>query len=136
MNDPLTDIEQQLALHRPARAPGELRDAVLRDVGRELKSASWDRRLATMAATLLIVGISLNSTLLLGGEGDLGATRFAESERSLVEMAVAVAQATDIETARQVANQMSAFHGHILTTDQVAALDAAIAAELAKSRKG
>ena len=59
MNDPLTAIEQQLASHTPAGAPDELRDAVLRGVRRELKSASWDRRLARTAATLLAVGIGV-----------------------------------------------------------------------------
>ena len=109
---------------------------MLGDVRRELKSASWDRRLAKTAATLLAGGIALNSALLLRGESDFAATRSAASERSLVQTAVAVARVTDIETARQVANQISAFNGHILTTEQLAALDVAIAEELAKSRKG
>lgn len=136
MNDPLTFIEQHLVTHMPSGAPDQLRDAVLRDVRRELKSASWDRRLAITAATLLAVGIALNSTLLLRGESDFAATRSATSERSLVQTGVAVARMTDIETARHVANQISAFNGHILTSEQLAALDAAIAEELTKSRKG
>lgn len=134
MNDPLTAIEQQLTT--PARAPDGLRDAVLRDVRRELKSALWDRRLARTATALLAVGLALNFTLLLRGGSDFAAIQSLASERSLVQTAVAVARATDSQTARQLASQISAFNGNILTTEQLAALDAAIAQELAKSRKG
>lgn len=136
MNDPLTTIEQQLANRAPVDAPIELRDAVLRDVGRELRSVRWDRRLAKTATTLLVLGIALNSTLMLGGAGNFAATRSAPSNESLVQTAVAVARATDAQTARQVAHQISAWNGHVMTTEQLAAIDAAIAAELKKSRKG
>jgi hypothetical protein len=136
MNDPLTSFKQQLAASKPVGPPGELRDAVLLDVRRELNSARWDRRLATTAATLLVLGVTVNAALLLRGASDFAAPRPAASERSLVQTAVAVARATDIETARRVANQISAFNGQILTTEQLGDLDAAIADELANNRKG
>ncbi|TWT74479.1 hypothetical protein Pla123a_33020 [Posidoniimonas polymericola] len=136
MNDPLTAVERRLNSRTSADAPGELRDTVLRDVRRELRAARWDRWLGRTAATLLVAGLALNSSLLLRGDRDFAATGPAASERSLVQTAVAVARATDVETARQVANQISAFNGRILTAEQLGDLDAAIAEALAKDRKG
>jgi hypothetical protein len=135
MNDPLTAIEQQLAAELPARAPSPLRDAVLKEVRRELKSARWDRRLAKTAGTVLAVGIALNVALMVGGD-DFSAPRSTASSASLVKTAVAVARATDAQTARQLASQISAWNGHVMTSEQLATLDAAIAEELQKNRKG
>lgn len=136
MNDPLTSIEQQLAQRAPARAPDELRNAVLSDVHRELQSASCDRRLAKTAAALLALGIALNTALMLDGESRFAAQGSVASDTSLVQTAVAVARATDAQTARRLVHQISALNGQVMTAEQLAALDAAIAEELAKSRKG
>ncbi len=136
MNDPVRAIKRQKKRQIPARAPAELRDAVLSDVRRELVSARWDRRLSRTAAMMLIVGTSLNFALLLRDDRDFAAPRSTASEGSLVRTAVGVARVTDIETARQLANQISALNGHVLTAQQVSALDAVLAEELAKGRKG
>ncbi|WP_442481369.1 hypothetical protein [Aeoliella sp. SH292] len=135
MNDPLTAIEEQLTGEMPARAPSPLRDAVMKEVHRELKSARWDRRLTKVAGTVLAVGIALNVALMVGGD-DFSAPRSTASNASLVQTAVAVARATDAQTARQLVSQISAWNGHVMTTEQLAALDAAIAEELQKNRKG
>lgn len=136
MNDPTTEIERRLAARPPTHAPDELRGAVLRDLRRELRAARWDRRLARTAATLLVAGVALNSSLLLRSERDFAATRPVATHESLLQTAVAVARATDIQTARQIVNQISAFSGRILTAEQLDRLDAAIAEKLAMDRKG
>lgn len=135
MNDPLITIEQQLAAEMPARAPAPLRDVVMKDVHHELKSARWDRRLAKVAGIVLATGIALNVALMVSGD-DITAPQATVSNASLVQTAVAVAKATDAQTARQMASQISAWNGHVMTTEQLATLDAAIAEELQKNRKG
>jgi hypothetical protein len=135
MNDPLITIEQQLAAEMPARAPAPLRDVVMKDVHHELKSARWDRRLAKVARIVLAAGIALNVALMVSGD-DITAPQATVSNASLVQTAVAVAKATDAQTARQMASQISAWNGHVMTTEQLATLDAAIAEELEKNRKG
>jgi hypothetical protein len=135
MNDPLTTLEQQLAAEVPARAPGPLREAVMKDVHCELSSARWDRRLAKVATTVMAVGIAMNIALMVGGD-EFSAPRSTASNSSLVQTAVAVARATDVQTARQMAHQISAWNGHVMTNEQLAALHAAIAEELAKNPKG
>lgn len=130
MNDePLDKLEQQLALLQTLGAPPALRGAVLADVRRELRASRWDRRLARTAAVLLITGIGLNAALV--GSKNAGRSRsnqFAHqaSRKSLVEAAVAVAQATSAETGGQFVRHLAALSGRTLTSDDLAAIDTAI----------
>lgn len=133
--EPLNEFERQLAAICPAGSPGELRSAVLSGVERELRAARWDRRLARTAMMLLIVGIGLNASLAWRGArpdgGRANQVAADRSQKSLVETAVVVAEATDAETGRQVARQLAAWSGRELSGDELAAIDAAV-----RSRSG
>ena len=120
------DIERTI-FSSAAQAPGELRDAVLRDVRRELTAARWDRWLGRAAAALLIVGVGLNGILGWQGARDADALLVGSGRgrEALVETAIAVAAATDAETGRRFARQMAALGGWSLTDEQWAAIDAA-----------
>lgn len=127
--EPLDEFEQQLASARQVGAPTALRGRVLSDVERELRAARWDRRLARAAVVLLVVGVGLNAALVLG-ENE---TRIAphrqltanNSQQSIVETAIIVAEATNGETGRQFARQMAALTGRQLTDQEIATIDAA-----------
>jgi hypothetical protein len=126
-------LEQRLATAGPG-APDALRDAVLRDVRRELRAARWDRRLARSAAAALVVGVgwnALNFAFERRGDGRAapGVAWAAAGEGSrdaLVQVAATVAEATDATTGRNVARQLAALSGHTLSAEQAAALDAAL----------
>lgn len=127
--EPLDEFERQLAIARPAGTPTDLRHVVLNDVERELRAARWDRRLARAAMVLLVVGVGMNASLALPGSrpSDARTGQFANdrSQKSLVETAIVVAEATDAETGRQFARQMAAMSGRELTDQEIAAIDAA-----------
>lgn len=137
-DDSLTELEQQLALSSPAAAPSELRLAVMADVRRELAASRWDRRLARATAALVMVGASLNIAIGLNASRGLypPETTRPPSQQSLVQTAVAVAQATDVETGRRVARQLAAWGGRTMTHEQLTALDAAMAAEAPSGKDG
>jgi hypothetical protein len=129
-------IEQQLTEALPD-APVELRVVVLSTVRGELRAARWDRRLGRVAAALLVAGVGLNVAIGLNAANSLRPARAAgPSQEALVQTALAVAEATDVETGRRVARQMAAWGGRSLTNEQLAALDAAIAAELPNGKDG
>jgi hypothetical protein len=140
MNDEsLEQVEKQIGGLRPVGAPHELRGAVMAGVRRELRAAGWDRRLAKIAAVLLIVGVGLNVGIAVTPEREYGRSlHMAESNarQSLVNTAVVVAEATDARTGGEYARQMAAMIGHRLTADDVAAIDAAVGAELHESANG
>lgn len=128
-DESLEPIETQLSRLRPAGAPRELRDAALADMRRELRAARWDRRLARMAAVLLVVGVGLNvgimSTTTWEYDRPLPVAE-SNARQSLVNTAVVVAEATDAKTGGEYARQMATMIGHTLTAEDVAAIDAAV----------
>lgn len=135
MNNPVSQIEQQLASLSPGGAPGELRETVLANVRRELRSSRWDHRLGRAAALVFTMGVAINAAMAFGLAGDPHSLRKPASEASLVQTAVAVAHATDAETGRQVAWQLATWGGHSLTSERLSALEAALDAELRKDRE-
>jgi hypothetical protein len=131
MNDePLEPFEQQLLSMRTRGAPLQLRSAVIIEVQRELRRARWDRRFARATALLLVAGVGLNSAVVwrMAGPGSSLSANVARSnsQPSLVETAVIVAEATDAATGIRFAHQMAAMGGRTLTADESAALDAAV----------
>jgi hypothetical protein len=125
----LSDFERRLAGVSSPYAPTELRADVLRDVHRELAAARWDRRLARAAAVLLAIGVGMNLAMGLQSSGSSSATRRVAggpSRDSLVQVAVTVAEATDPETGSRYARQMAAMSGVSLSSEQSAAIDAAV----------
>ena len=130
MNDEsLGDIERQLTSVSSPHAPTELRTDVLRDMHRELAAARWDRRLARTAAVLLAVGVGMNLAMGLQSSGSSGVVRQVAggpTRDSLVQVAMTVAEATDAQTGRQFARQMAAMSGVPLSSEQSAAIDAAV----------
>jgi hypothetical protein len=127
-DEPLEQVERQIASVRAMGSPTELRGAVLSGVERELRAARWDRRLARVAAALLMLGVVMNvATGLRSVEsGQVAHSRRADSRPSLVDTAIIVAEATDAATARQYARQMAAMAGRKLTDGEAAAIDAAV----------
>lgn len=136
MNNSVSQIERQLASLSPDGAPSELREAVLGNVRRELRASRWDRRLGRVATFVLLTGVGINAVMALGMNDGRHLMRKGASRNSLVQTAVAVARATDEETGRQVAQQLAAWSGQVMTDEQVAAFEAALAAELRKGSDG
>jgi len=130
MNDEsLEQTESQLGSLRICGAPRELRAAVLADVQRELHASRWDRRLARVAAVLLLVGIGLNAGMLLHSTHDNGrsfALANANRQQSLVETAMVVAEATNARTGSDFARQIAAMTGHPLSDTEAAAVETAL----------
>jgi hypothetical protein len=123
------DIERRLASFSSPHAQTELRAAVLSDIHRELAAARWDRRLARAAAVLLAVGVGMNLAMGLQSSGSSSAVRrvaAGPSRDSLVQVAVTVAEATDAETGSRFARQLAAISGLLLSSEQSAAIDAAV----------
>jgi hypothetical protein len=130
MNDEsFAELEQQLAQVRAAVAPSQLRTAVLSDVANELRAARWDRRLARAALLLLVVGVGLNAALVWQGGSALEQPHrqlaHQPAEDSLIQTAIAVAEATNTETAQTFARQLAALRGRELTDQEIATIAAA-----------
>jgi hypothetical protein len=136
MDENLLHLEQQLARTSPGGAPPELRAAVLGDLRRELASSRWDRRLARTAMLLVATGVAMNAAMVLDLGSSAHGVRPRPSQSSLVQTAVAVARATDAETGRQVAQQLAAWSGRKMSPEQLATLNAALAAELRHEKEG
>jgi hypothetical protein len=120
-------IEQQIRSVRPLGSPVELRSAVLAGVQQELRSAQWDRRLVRAAAFLLVVGVGMNAAFLLpkrAASPQLSAGK--PKQDSLVQVAISVAEATDLQTGQRVAHRLAAMAGRRLSIGELAAMDAAI----------
>jgi hypothetical protein len=127
MNENHEQIEQQLAGLRPVGAPRELRAVVLADVHRELRSSSWDRRLARVAVVLVIVGVGLNAAFALPQRVPAPQILAAKpTQESLVQVAIGVAEATDVPTGRLVARRLALMTGRPLSGDDAAAIDIAV----------
>jgi hypothetical protein len=126
-NNPLEPLEDQLSRARQPAAPVELRAPVLAAVHRQLAAQGWDRRLARMAAVLLVVGFCLNWTISLRDEGTVrGAIGVASTPEAIVDTAVAVARATDVETGSRIAQHLSALGGTSLSPQQLTAIEQVI----------
>lgn len=115
MNSPLPEngqpVEERLAHYAPAGAPAELRAAVLGQVHRELRAARWDRRLGRVAAVLLAMGIGTNGMVQWLYPPMATGPSTLPSPQTIGRLAATVAEATDIETARQFVRQMAALQG-------------------------
>jgi hypothetical protein len=126
-NDNLEHIEQQLAGLKPAGAPRELRAAVLADVQRELRASRWDRWLVRAAAVLVVVGVGLNAAFALPQQVPAPQILAAKPmQESLVQVAIGVAEATDVPTGRLVARRLALMTGRPLSGDDAAAIDIAV----------
>ncbi len=124
----IEEMERQMFASAPA-APGALRDEVLRDVRRELRASTWDRRLARAAVAILLLGVGMTGASGWRGmrnSGDIALRRDMVAAASLAETAVAVAEATDAETGKTVARHIAWLAGREWNDDQEAAIDAAI----------
>jgi hypothetical protein len=128
-NESLEQVEQHLAALRPLGAPAALRIAVLQATHRELQASRWDRRLARAAMSLVMVGLGLNVAIGLRPmnlHGRLPSVVRSNSQQSLVDTAIVIAEATDAATGSRFARQLAAMSGHELTRDEAAAIDAAV----------
>lgn len=133
----LEQLERLIANCGPAGAPPELRGAVVAQMQRELAAARWDRQLARLAAALLVAGVGLNAAIgWSAASGDRPPLAAGSSQDSLVQTAVAVARATDAQTGRLMAQQMAAWNGQTMTNEQLASLDAAMAAAASNGKDG
>ena len=106
-------VEEQLARLRPRVVVGDLREVTLERVRRELRSLRWDRRLGGVAAVLLAVGVGMNfatvrSRLRLPADGHLAAH---PTSVSIADLAVSMAEVSDIKTASLVARHLAALKG-------------------------
>jgi hypothetical protein len=126
----LEQIEHQLAGVQVYGAPSELRVTVLADVGRELRAARWDRRLARSAVVLSVFGVGLNvvTGMWAAALHDSMPPQVVQSEPrpSLIDTAIVVAEATDATTGGQFVRQLAVMSGRALTADEVAEIDAAV----------
>jgi len=126
-SDSFENLEQRLAAIPPRGAPSALRSAVFDDVHRELSAARWDRLLARAAAILLVVGVGMNAAIGVWPAPQPTKHLIAgPMQHSFVQLAVSVAEATDVQTGRRYARHMATLTGRTLTGDDVAAIDAAV----------
>jgi hypothetical protein len=80
-----------------------------------------------MAAMLLVVGFGLNWTVSLRDEGTIpGGVSVATTPEAIVDVAVAVARATDLETGSRIAQHLAALGGTALSPQQLTALEQVI----------
>lgn len=117
-------------------APESLRNAVLVATRRELRAQRWDRRLGRAAAALVLAGVGLNASVGLISERSTSSSAAFATNDALVQTAVAVARATDVETGRMLAHQLAAIQDQSISPKQLAAIDAAIDAALRQENEG
>ena len=128
-DESLEQVECHIASMCVIGSPIELRAAVLSNVRRELRAACWDRRMARAATVLFALGIGLNAAIGQpdgSGSGNVLRARPSETQLSLVDTAIAVAQATDGPTGEQVVRQLAAMTGRELTADEAVAIETAL----------
>ncbi|NOY29724.1 MAG: hypothetical protein GXP28_05975 [Planctomycetes bacterium] len=135
-------VEAPLARLQPSVAADGLRDATLGRVQRELRASHWDRRLGRIAASLLVVGIGMNVATInkrpaLPTGGQLAARPTTEA---IAELAVTMAEVTDIETANIFARHLAALGGFPLGSDQADAIareiDRRLSPAVARGKEG
>ncbi len=117
-------VEARLARLQPSVAVNGLREATLMQVQRELHASRWDRRLSRVAVVLLVVGIGMNvatvnerPTLPTGGLFAARPTMKSTTD-SIAELAITMADATDIKTANIFARHLAVLGGFPLGSDQ------------------
>ena len=122
--EPFHSIEQQLAAQPQSALPADLRAKVIGTVHRQLASQHWERRAIRFAAALLAVGIGLNWSANLGSPHRAPSSAvLAARHDSVIEVAVAVAEATDAETGRGFARYSAALGGSPLSKQQAAEIE-------------
>ena len=135
MNDEsMEHVELQLAHLQPPGAPQELRTIVLGAVHCQLNAQRWDRWVARIAAALVILGVGLN--LLVGWRGgQRAATQVAAAAKPdvMVQVAVAVAEATDAEAANCFVRHLAELSGSTLSPEQAAAIQQEIQSQVKNS---
>jgi hypothetical protein len=126
-DDSLEPLVHRLSRARQPKAPAELRAPVLAAVHRQLAAQRWDRRLVRMAAMLLVAGFGLNWTVSLRDEGTIpGGVSVATTPEAIVDVAVVVARATDLETGSRIAQHLAALGGTTLSPQQLTAMEQVI----------
>jgi hypothetical protein len=128
-DDGVEELEERLAGLSLSGASKDLRDKVFANVHRELAATRWDRRFARAAAVLLAIGIGMNVAVGLQSGGSMNGSRQVAggpSGDSFVQAAVAMSEVTDAETGSRFARQMAAMSGVSLSSEQSAAIDAAV----------
>lgn len=118
-------VEAQLARLQPNVALDGLRSATLRQVQKELRASRWDRRLGRVAMVMLVVGIGMNVVTVdkrpaLPTEGQLAVRPTTES---IADLAVTMANVTDIKTANMIARHLAALNGFQLGNHQAESIE-------------
>ncbi len=125
--EPIDPLEHTLAQSPPSGAPVTLRGPILAAMQRELAAQRRDWRIGQIAVALVVLGIGLNivvglqSMSVMHRSGELAVT-----SEAIVNVATAVAKATDAETGSRMAQHLAALSGMTLTKDQTAAIQQAI----------
>lgn len=136
MQDSRSEVEVYLASLARSPTPPGLRDAVMADVRRELRSSRWDQHLARTAAALIAVGLTLNIATAWNAGSAVAVRRDPTSQALFVRTAATIAQATDAETGRRIARQLAAWNGLAATRELRAAFERALDAELPREGAG
>jgi hypothetical protein len=131
-------IEIHLAQFSPSAAPPRLRSTVLKSVHQQLAASRWERRLTCLAAALVLMGIGLNWSLGFhyGNSASSLPSDLVAKSKSIVDAAVAMAQATDVQTATSFARQWAALSGSPLNSQQSAAMEQEIQERAKHNRFG
>jgi hypothetical protein len=130
MNDDSQEqIEQHLArLHR-SPPPIALRARTLKLVHRQLAGQLRERQLGRITIVILVLGIGLNwSVGWRDRDWSTGRREIASRPNSdaIVQVAVAIGQATDAETGSRLAQHLAALSGVALSPQQTATIDQGI----------
>jgi hypothetical protein len=136
----MEQFEEQLSGLPLGSPPAGLRQAVMSGIDRELRAARWERRAASAAALLLVVGIALNISLaMVPARSPVSPARQAVAANGrlpLVETAEVVAEVTNAATGRRVARQLAAMRGRRLSDEEAAEIDAAVERTSDQGNKG
>jgi hypothetical protein len=119
MSELIDPVEQQLASLWRASAPATLREAVLQDLGAQLRAQHWERRLLQVAVGMFVVGVALNASVSwFAGSGFQGHQVAVYEPESIKQIAAAVAEATDAETGARFARQLALRCGEVWSEKQ------------------
>ncbi len=124
--EPIDSLEQILAQVPQPNAPSTLRESVLVAMQRELKTQRRLRRLERFSLAILLLGIALNWSV--GWHDHATSTHQTEvasglDSRALVEVAVAISNATDAETGSRLAKQLAVWCSMPLSPQDMAAME-------------